>query len=54
MVDEGEMGRREGLNDFDKDQIATARRLGWSISKNGKACGVLLVSSGEQCLLTVV
>ena len=39
MLDAGEMGRSKDLSDFDKGQIAMARRLGQSISETARLVG---------------
>ena len=52
VLDAGEMDRSKDLSNFDKGQIVMARRRSGHL-RNGKACGVLPVSSGEY-LPTVV
>ena len=39
MLDAGEIGRCEDVNDVDKEQIVMAKRLSWSISKKASLVG---------------
>lgn len=40
--------KHKDLNDFDMGQIVMARRLGQSISKNCRSCGMFPVCNGQD------